>query len=79
MYHIARTLNFSLLTLIFFYNAYRDFHSGTQSVSVLPANERTQLRWNGNPYLLDSIGSNNEMDPGPWLMPYWLARWIKML
>ena len=46
---------------------------------VLPANERTQLRWNGNPFTLDSGGSDAEMDPGAWLLPYWMARWIKML
>lgn len=57
----------------------RDFHSHTQSVDVLPANERTQLRWNANPYQLDNSGSSSEMDPGAWLMPYWLARWTGML
>ena len=57
----------------------RDFHSRSQSIRVLPPNERTQLRWNGNPYQLDWEGSSNEMDPGPWLMPYWLARWCKLL
>ena len=57
----------------------RDFHSNTQSERVLPANERTQLRWNGNPFLLDSGGADGEVDPGAWLLPYWMARWIKML
>lgn len=57
----------------------RYYHSGIQSVRVLPPNERTQLRWNSNPFQLDSEGSSNEMDPAPWLLPYWLARWIKLL
>lgn len=57
----------------------RNFQSYTQSVNVLPANERTQLRWNGNPYQLDYGGSDDEMDPGAWLLPYWMARWIGML
>jgi hypothetical protein len=57
----------------------RNFRSDSQSVRVLPANERTQLRWNGNPYTLDSGGGETEMDPGAWLLPYWMARWIKML
>ncbi len=46
---------------------------------VLPANERSQLRWTGDPYLLDGGGESRELDPGPWLMPYWLARWSRML
>ena len=58
---------------------FRNLQSRSQSLQVLPANERTQLRWNGNPYLLDNPGSSSEMDPGPWLLPYWLARWNKLL
>ena len=57
----------------------RNFRSHSQSVRVLPANERGQLRWNADPFLLDSAGSSSEMDPGAWLMPYWLARWTKLL
>ncbi len=53
--------------------------SDSQSIRVLSPRERTQLRWNGNPYLLDSVGSSNEMDPGPWLMSYWLAKWTRLL
>jgi hypothetical protein len=57
----------------------RNFRSNSQSQRVLPANERTQLKWNDNPFTLDSGGSDSEMDPGAWLLPYWMARWIKML
>ena len=57
----------------------RHFRSKSQSVHVLPANERTQLRWNANPYQLDWEGSSNEMDPSQWLMSYWLARWVELL
>lgn len=65
--------------VVLLYSFSRNSGSGTQSVEVLPANERTQLRWNGNPFLLDREGSSNEMDPGPWLLPYWMARWTGML
>jgi hypothetical protein len=43
-------------------------------LTVVPANERTQGRWNGDPY--DLVGGSGfiEMDPGAWLLPYWLAR-----
>jgi len=58
---------------------HRDLHTHSQSVRVLPVNERGQLRWNENPYQLDWDGSSSEMDPGAWLMPYWFARWIKLL
>jgi hypothetical protein len=47
----------------------------TQSDKVLPANERCQYRWNSNPYQLDDGGSSTEIDPGAWLLPYWMARW----
>ena len=57
----------------------RNLRSNTQSERALPANERTQLRWNRNPFLLDSGGAEAEMDPGAWLLPYWMARWIEML
>ena len=48
-------------------------------MDVLPGNERTQLRWDLDPFLLDREGSSIEVDPGPWLLPYWLARWSGML
>ncbi len=48
-------------------------------MKVLPPNERSQLRWSGNPFLLDGCGSSREVDPGPWLLPYWMARWAQML
>ncbi len=54
-------------------------HTNSQSVKLLPANERGQLRWNTSPYQLDSGGASSEMDPGAWLLPYWLARWTGML
>eukprot|EP00048_Salpingoeca_helianthica_P016190 m.230913 g.230913 ORF g.230913 m.230913 type:complete len:790 (-) comp18190_c0_seq1:367-2736(-) len=45
------------------------------SVRVLPANERLQERWNGNPHDLDGGNGLTETDPGAWLLPYWLARY----
>lgn len=74
-----RTQNSHRLDIRFNSEQDRNFRSRSQSTRVLPPNERTQLRWSGNPYQLDWGGSNNEMDPGPWLMSYWLARWAKLL
>ena len=55
----------------------------SQSNAPLPANERSQERWNSNPWQLDSSGSpestepggTGEPDPGTFLLPYWMARY----
>ena len=53
----------------------RNLQYGTQSATVLPANERGQYRWNADPYALDTPGVGlDEYEPGAWLLPYWLAR-----
>lgn len=44
-----------------------------QSVAVLPPDERSLMRWNGNPFELDGGGGHGEDDPGAWLLPYWMA------
>jgi len=48
----------------------------TQSIQVLPANERNQYRWNSNPHELDSTwpGATSEGDPGAWLLAFWMAK-----
>jgi hypothetical protein len=41
--------------------------------SPIPANERTQQRWNSNPFEVVGGGSAmSESDPGAWLLPYWV-------
>jgi hypothetical protein len=52
----------------------RDFHSNTQSLLILPGNERDFNRWNGNPRTLDDGSGGSATDPGAYLMPYWLLR-----
>ena len=52
----------------------RDIQSDTQSIAILPGNERTMFRWNANPRQLDGGGGESAVDPGGFLMPYWLAR-----
>ena len=49
--------------------------NGNDALEVLPANERSQFRWNGNPHDLDGGNGKNEGDPGAWLLPYWMARY----
>jgi hypothetical protein len=47
---------------------------------VIPANERGQGRWNGSPFDVSDNGNpNSEMDPGAWLLPYWMARYHNLL
>eukprot|EP00039_Didymoeca_costata_P020083 m.340007 g.340007 ORF g.340007 m.340007 type:complete len:864 (+) comp19079_c0_seq1:208-2799(+) len=51
-----------------------------QITRVLPANERNQGRWNSDPFSVSAGGDGTtEVDPGAWLMPYWLARYHKLL
>jgi len=49
-------------------------------LKVLPANERSQTRWNANPWELGDGGAGDvEFDGGAWLLPYWLARFAGLL
>ncbi len=51
-----------------------------QSLEVLPYNEITILRWNGNPYQLDSGGNGEiEGDGVIFLLPYWIGRYYKFI
>jgi hypothetical protein len=46
-----------------------------QSTSALPSRDAARMRWNANPYDLDSRGSGTqEYDPGAFLLAYWMAR-----
>jgi len=48
----------------------------TQSTRVLPYSERCFLKWNGNPYRLDSGGDGlSEDDGAAFLLPYWMGRY----
>jgi len=48
-----------------------------QSVNLLPYDERRIMRWNGNPFVLDSYAGGREMlDGSHWLLPYWMGRYF---
>lgn len=49
------------------------------SLSVIPQYERSQTRWNANPFQLNGGSGNSMSDPGVWLYPYWLARYLQIL
>lgn len=51
-------------------------HGENQSVTPLPPDERQVMKWNGNPYKLDSSRSGHREEAGTfWLLPYWMGRY----
>jgi hypothetical protein len=51
-----------------------------QSLVVLPYDELPMSKWNGNPYNLDGgNGGRSEDDGAYFLLPYWMARYHKLL
>jgi hypothetical protein len=47
---------------------------------IFPANERVQHRWNGDPRDVSDGGTGMmETDPGAWLLPYWMARYHRLI
>ena len=60
-------------------NAGRSGGGSNDARVVLPANERSQGRWNGDPFDLDGGDGMSEDDPGAFILSYWLARWAGLL
>ncbi len=51
-----------------------------QSVELLPPDERRIMRWNGNPFALDSgSGGHLELAGDEFLLPYWMGRYLKVI
>lgn len=49
-------------------------------VSVLPpASIRATVRWDKNPWSLNTGNPNIEREPVFWLLPYWMGRYMKMI
>ncbi len=47
-----------------------------QVIDPLPFDERPMMKWNGNPYRVDSVGNGTaEEDPTMYLLPYWMGRY----
>ena len=47
-----------------------------QSKTALPPDERSVMKWNGNPYALDTGSGGNREEAGTyWLLPYWMGRY----
>ena len=50
-----------------------------EATRVLPHSERRVMQWSDNPYILDGGDNRREYDGAAFLLPYWLARYHKLL
>lgn len=51
-----------------------------QAVTLLSPAERPMMKWNGNPFRIDSGGKGNSEDDGAfYLLPYWMSKYHKIL
>lgn len=51
-----------------------------QARTLLPADERPVMKWNGNPFRIDGGGNGGSEDDGAfYLLPYWMGRQKKFL
>jgi hypothetical protein len=51
-----------------------------QAQTSIPPNERSVMKWNTNPFMLDGGGSGRSEDDGTFfLLPYWLGRYDHLL
>lgn len=56
----------------------KDRFNRAESLTLLPANERPTMKWNGNPFMIDGgHGARAEDDGGFYLLPYWMGRYLK--
>ena len=59
----------------------KDRFNRTQSIEVLPPDERPVAKWNSNPYRPDGgNGGAGEDDGAYFLLPYWMGRfhgWVE--
>ncbi|MBX7168617.1 MAG: hypothetical protein K1X74_19935 [Pirellulales bacterium] len=61
-------------------NVARNRFDEPRSLQVLPISERRLMRWNGDPYSLDSGGDGRVREDGTFiLLPYWMGRYHRFL
>ena len=58
---------------------YPDRFGKPQITQLLPPDERRLQRWNGNPYRVEGGSGAAALDPGAWLLPYWMARYHELI
>ena len=62
------------------WDAEPDRFGNRETLTLLPPDERPMMKWNGNPFVVDSHGGGHEEDDGAaFLLPYWLGRYHKLL
>jgi hypothetical protein len=53
---------------------------GRELRELLPPGERRITRWNAQPYVLDGgSGGHTELAGDEYLLPYWMARYLKLI
>lgn len=56
----------------------KDRFGKPEALTLLPAFERPVMKWNGNPFIVDSTRRGDaEDDGGFFLLPYWMGRHLK--
>lgn len=57
-----------------------DRHGRGEITTLLPADERPVMKWNGNPFVADGgNGGHSEDDGAAFLLPYWMGRYHKLI
>jgi hypothetical protein len=58
----------------------RDRFARPQATTLLPPDERPVMKWNTNPFEVDSdSGGRDEDDGAAFLLPYWMGRYLGFL
>ncbi len=58
----------------------RDRFARPQATTLLPPDERPVMKWNTNPFEVDSDSGGREEDEGAaFLLPYWMGRYLGFL
>ncbi|WP_321473817.1 hypothetical protein [uncultured Paludibaculum sp.] len=58
----------------------KDRFQKPEAATLLPPDERPVMKWNANPFIIDSNGEGRGEDDGAaFLLPYWFGRYQKML
>jgi hypothetical protein len=62
------------------WNPVPDRFGRREALTLLPPDERPVMRWNANPFMIDTDdGGRREDDGAAFLLPYWLGRYHKYL
>jgi len=57
----------------------KDRFQKPEAATLLPPDERPVMKWNANPFVIDSNGEGRGEDDGAaFLLPYWFGRYQKL-